>query len=91
MIDSQINDGFDPFAAANEESLLYPELLIKTDLLNDSSSDNLSDDHSIQLSIQGMSILNESQRSVDDVSPQPNKPINNAFTNKRPQTAYKNR
>ena len=91
MIDSQINDGFDAFGAVNEESLVYPELLIKTDLLNDSSSDNLSDDHSIQLSVQGMSIFNDSHTSADNSSPQFNEPIVNALTNKRPQTAYKNR
>lgn len=89
MIDSQINDGFDPFGAGNEESLVYPELLIKTDLLNDSGSDNLSDDHSIQLSIQGISLMNESQMGADISSPQLNEEIVNTLNNKRPQTAYK--
>ncbi|CAG2171472.1 unnamed protein product [Oppiella nova] len=75
MIDSQNTDGFDPLGNGFEESLVYPELLIKTDLLNDSSSDNLSDDHSIQLSVQGMPFLNETSDE-----PKPSTPKSNEIT-----------
>ena len=90
MIESQNNDAFDPFGSGSDDPLLYPELVIKTDLLNDSSSDNLSDDHSLQLSLQGISLKNETQ-NLNDSSPQLNESIANIFTHKRPQTGYKNR
>lgn len=76
-----------------EDSFSYPELLIKTDLLNDSSSDNQSDDHSIHLSIQGISLQNDSSGNQSQSSPQFNQStVNiNTFNNKRPQTGYKKR
>ncbi|CAG2114224.1 unnamed protein product, partial [Medioppia subpectinata] len=92
MIDSQSNDGFDPFGNGFEESLVYPELLIKTDLLNDSSSDNQSDDHSIHLSVHGMPLLTESMdEPKPQPSPKPNDLTSNAMISKRPQTGYKKR
>jgi hypothetical protein len=87
MIQSQNTEDMDQFGNIMEESFAYPELLIKTDLLNDSSSDNLSDDHSIHLSIQGMSLQN------DSVSNQTQSPLFNKSnkSSKRPQTGYKKR
>lgn len=89
MIESQSSDVFDPFGSA-EDPLLYPELVIKTDLLNDSSSDNLSDDHSLQLSVQGIAVNNETHNRVDS-SPPLIEPIVSVVSHKRPQTGYKNR
>ncbi len=91
MIQSQNIEDMDQFANIMEESFAYPELLIKTDLLNDSSSDNLSDDHSIHLSIQGISLQNDSvsnQTQTQTQSPLFNK---SNKSSKRPQTGYKKR
>jgi len=91
MIQSQNIEDMDQFGNIMEESFAYPELLLKTDLLNDSSSDNQSDDHSIHLSIQGISLQNDSVGNQSQGSPQFNQSNVSNFVNKRPQTGYKKR
>ncbi|XP_054159708.1 kinesin-associated protein 3-like [Oppia nitens] len=93
MIESQACDTIDQLNNGLDESLIYPELLIKTDLLNDSSSDNLSDEHSIQQSMQAMSLSIDGSDEPVFVSTKKHDIIPALVTTaiKRPQTGYKNR
>lgn len=90
MIQNQINDENQDSLSDYlfDEAFAYPNLMnVKTDLLNDSSSDNQSD---LDLSIHGLA-LNASQGNGANHSPSVNPTPRPSTALRRPQTGYHNR
>lgn len=96
MIQSQRNedDANDLYGNLMDESLVYPNLLLRPDLLNDSSSDTQSDDHSLHLAIQGISLNSQTPHYPSHRQQQPFQHQAGSVSvpaTARPQTGYKKR